>query len=397
MKRILFVDDETRLLEALKRTLRPLHDECDLRFVTSGLEALQMLDREPFDMLITDIRMPGMDGSELLAAVREQHPEVTRIILSGTTDLDLTVQTAVTAHQYLSKPCDSETLRATIRRALAQRHLVAAPLQRALSQITALPSVPVLYFQLMQEIGSPDASIERLAQIVAQDPAMSAKMMQLVNSAFFGYRRHIETPAEAAVYLGPETMSKLALSASVFSEFTPSSLPNFDIDTFWRHSLSTSALAGRIAAAESATPGVVAEARVAGLLHDIGKLVFALSWPQEYGKVLARLQGELIGEVEAERQAFGADHAEAGGHLLWLWGLPDSIVGAVACHHSPAACSDQPAIALTAVHVANILNAGSAATADDGSCGLDLEYLNGAGLAARIPKWRGMLEPPAAP
>jgi putative nucleotidyltransferase with HDIG domain len=393
MKRILFVDDEPRLLDALRRMLRPLHNEWDMRFVTSGPEALERLAAEPFEIVITDLRMPGMDGSELLAAIRDRCPDTTRIILSGTTDMDVTMQSVAMAHQFLAKPCEPQTLRNTIRRAFALSHLIAAPLQRAISRISVLPSVPTLSQQVMLELRSEDPSIQRVARIVEQDPAMTAKMLQLVNSAFFGFRRHIRTSAEAVVYLGVETMSMLAFSAEMFYEFAPAGLRHFCIETFWRHSLATSALAWKVAVSEGGSLHVAEVALLAGLLHDVGKLVFATAFSQEYDDVLARTEEQGIGELEGERQAFGATHAEAGAYLLWLWGLPDSIVEAVAFHHAPSVCPGGNPVPLTAVHVANVLAGERAGAACGGAppC-LDLGYLERAGRSERVSAWRSMLQ-----
>jgi len=119
MTRIIFVDDEPRVLDGIRRFLYPMRREWDMSFACSGPQALEIMAHDPFDVIVTDVRMPGMDGTELLARVRDLHPGVVRIVLSGHSDRDLTLKAAVSAHKYLSKPCDAQSLKVTIAGAVA--------------------------------------------------------------------------------------------------------------------------------------------------------------------------------------------------------------------------------------------------------------------------------------
>jgi len=218
-KRVLFVDDEPRILDGLKRMLRHMRDEWEMSFVESGEAALKVLESARFDVVVSDMRMPGMDGAELLTRVMERYPQIVRIVLSGHADKEMILKTVRPAHQYLSKPCDPEKLRSTVARASALRGLLADELLKQLvSQMSTLPSAPSLYNEVMNELRSGEGSVQRVGEIVSKDVGMTAKILQVVNSAFFGVPRHVESPAQAVSLLGLETIKALALSAQVFSQ-----------------------------------------------------------------------------------------------------------------------------------------------------------------------------------
>lgn len=389
MKRILFVDDETKVLEGLRRMLSPLRREWDMHFATSGAEALELMAGAPFDVIVTDMRMPGMDGGELLGEVIKRHPEAVRLVLSGHSDGALTLKSAMTAHQHLSKPCDADTLKSAVTRAFRIRGLLEdASLLRLVSRLTTLPSIPSVYRELSQALQNPTTSPNDVAAIIKKDTAMSAKMLQLVNSAFFGLRQRITTPDQAVLYLGLDTVKALALSARVFAQFDTSRVPSFSIEALSNHSLATGLLAQRIVEAEN-QPSVASDAFLAGLLHDIGKLILVATLSEQYEMVLRLCQEDQIAECKAEREVFEVTHAEVGGYLLWLWGFDESIVEAVAFHHEPSRSSHSGLSALTAVHAANALEGERHGPCSDTT--LDLDYLARLNLESRPPMWRAML------
>ncbi|MBZ5580545.1 MAG: response regulator, partial [Acidobacteriia bacterium] len=202
MKRVLFVDDEPKVLSGLQRMLYALQNEWHMEFVASGAEALQRLSESEFDVLVTDIRMPVMSGIELLMEVVERYPQIIRLVLSGTVDTDLTLRSAALAHQYLVKPCDAAILRAKVDHALNLRVVLADPgLKQLISRLPSLPSVPAIYARLLEALRSPDVSTKDIGAIIEQDMGMTAKILQLVNSAFLGITRRITTPGEAVAYL----------------------------------------------------------------------------------------------------------------------------------------------------------------------------------------------------
>lgn len=385
----MFVDDDPRILDGLRRLFHPLRAEWQTSFATGGLQALDLMLQDAIDVVVTDVRMPGMDGTELLAHVRERHPHVIRIILSGQSDRDLTLKSASAAHQYLSKPCDADTLLLTIARGSALKSVLSDPsLEALVASVKSLPSVPALYTKLLMQLESPDGCVDDIANIVASDTAMTAKILQLANSAFFGIRRRLATPKDAVLYLGFDTVKGLALSVKVFSGFAARGCPRFSVSRLSQHSILTGTLARKLAKAIDLPDQGVDDSFMAGLLHDVGKLLLVDALPKKYDQALRMAETEGAPCWEAERAVFGTSHAEVGTYLLWLWGLPDPVVEAIAYHHTPGQCPAQQASPLTAVYVANILahsrgeERGPAESPD-----FDHSYLKRLGLPANLREW----------
>lgn len=395
MRRVLFVDDEPRILEGLQRMLRSMRDEWEMEFAIGGPAALELLDTRPFDVIVTDMRMPVMDGAQLLAQVRGSHPQIVRIVLSGHSDQEMILSSVGPAHQYLSKPCDPELLKETVSRACTLRDLLTnEKLTLLVSQMQSLPSLPSLYMEVMKQLELPDPSIKKIGAIVSKDPGMTAKILQMVNSAFFGLRRHISNPADAVGLLGLDIVKALVLSVHVFSQFSPTRIPGFSLEDLWEHNMAVATLAKQIARAEKQPPQVVDDSFTAGLLHECGKLVLAARLPTEYGEMLTLAGTEQLPMAEAERRVFGATYQEVGAYLLGLWGLPDSIVEAVAFHQSPSQSPRNAFSPLTAVHVADFLsgesNRASARNAENVE--VDLVYLARLGLKDRMDSWKALRE-----
>jgi len=389
-KRILFVDDEVNVLQGLRRMLNAMRHEWDMVFVESGQEALALLAQAPCDVIVSDMRMPGMDGTQLLTQVMKRFPLTVRIILSGYADSSIILKAVGPVHQYLAKPCDAATLQVTVARACALRSLLADPaLQGLIAGMQTLPSLPTLYLEVLEAVQDPHGSLERVGDIMSRDISMTAKMLQLVNSAFFGLRRHVASPGEAVKLLGLDTIKALVLSVQIFSHFDHQQKGAFALDVLWQHSLATGTCAKRIAQEEQQDRHVVDHAFMAGLLHDIGKLVLAANLPDRYSAALVQAQAQGTAVWEAERALLGTTHAEVGAYLLGLWGLPDAIVEALAFHHCPSACPEQRFSPLTAVHIANALVHTEDSTEAGGMpATLDSAYVAQLGLSERLSTWR---------
>jgi len=381
MKRILFVDDEPRVLDGLKRMLYPIRTKWEMVFATSGKQALELLADSEFHLLITDMNMAGMTGIDLLHEIVERHPQVIRIVLSGTADEESTLRSATLAHQYLVKPCDTETLRGTIERAFSFRAMLDQPaLRQLVSRINRLPSVPSSYGKLMRALRNSDVSLKDIGKIVASDVAMTAKILQLVNSSFFGLRRHIGNSTEAVIYLGLETVKALTLTVAAFSQFETDG--NFRVEELRIHSVQVGMLAKRLGAAVALPKGVIDDCFTGGLLHDVGKLLLSANYPEEYAQALLLSRQQQLSEIDAERQVLGASHAEVGGYLLWLWGLPDAVVEAVLGHHGSDGAPEAPGDLTTIVQFANSLV--NKVPDDD----LDIEAFRRAGFIDDLKRWQ---------
>ncbi len=353
MKRILFVDDEPRVLEGLKRLLRPQRHEWEMAFAEGGEAALALLARDPFDVVVTDMRMPGMDGADLLEKVRELYPHMGRIVLSGHIEVQFALRTVRLAHQFLLKPCDAAALRAAIGRVCnLEGTLPNESLARAIGGMGELPSSPRLYCSLTQALVNPDCSLDQIGSIIEKDVAISAKVLQLVNSALFGLSRDISSVRDGVSYLGFNTLQNLVVTVEALRAFPISRrLSGFSIDVFEKHAETTA----RVTRSFSLPKEAAEVALAGGLLHDVGKLVLAACLPEQLEEALrvAEERKKPLHEVEAE--LYGVTHADIGAYLLGLWGLPKQITHAVAYHHSPLSLPDQGLSASAVVYLSNIL------------------------------------------
>ncbi len=387
-RRILFVDDEKLLLKGLQRMLRSMRHEWEMRFATDGRAALDLISKEPFDAVITDMQMPGMSGIQLLEKVMQDHPDIVRIILSGQLDQEMILKTVRSAHQHLSKPCDADLLKSTLTQAFALRDLLAdEKIQKLVSRIESLPSLPSLYIEIMQELQSANTSFKKVGEIIAEDVGMTAKILQMVNSAFFGLGRQISNPRDAVSYLGFETIKSLVLSAKIFSQFDQKKQPGFSLVGLWNHSMLTGTFARIVAEMEGQTKEVIDDAYMVGLLHDLGKLVLAHNLSDSYQKVLDVALKENRALWEVESQMLGATHAEIAAYLMGLWGIKFPVVEAIAFHHTPGKINARMGI-LTIVHSANALahEVGSPQTPDPTR--LDDSYLEDKEIMQRFPAWQ---------
>ena len=390
MLRVLFVDDDSRALAELKRSTEQMAGEWEMVFVESGAKGLLAMLNAPFDVVVTDFVMPGMDGGELLTHVMAKYSQTVRILLSETGEEGSEMQVVGSAHQYLCKPCEPATLRDTVVRAFVLRNIIADDrLKKIVSQIQTLPTVPTLYLEMLKELRNDDPSVVRLGHLISQDLGMCTKMLQLVNSAFFGLSQNISNPGEAILYLGVNTVKNVVLSLQVFSGFE-SKVKNYPFERLWSHCWATGVLAKGLAEAEDLGAQAADHAFIAGLLHDVGKLILASSLPDRYHAIVeAHLQqGRPLWEVEEEM--IGSSHAEVGGYLLGLWGLPTPVVEAVALHHRPMASSGHEFSLVTALHLASVLEHEKSRKIGDQApvSQLDLNYLTEIGLHERIDFWR---------
>jgi putative nucleotidyltransferase with HDIG domain len=384
--RILFVDDELRVLEGFEDLLLRYARKWDMVFATSGESALAHMRQIPFDVIVADMRMPGMDGSTLLRILRDEYPDTIRIVLSGQSEMQGILPALRALHQFLYKPCDPKVLEGTIEKACALRASVAnVPIRRAVGALDGLPTLASTYEDLQRALADHHPAAGSIARIIERDMGMSAKILQLVNSAFFGLGRRITRIEDAVAYLGIEMMEQL-VGANVFR---PQLRREGDyLEAFHRHSLLTAGIAAAIMADDRR---LAADAWAAGLLHDIGKVVLASALPEYYATATrtSKCTGRPLHDVEQE--LYGTTHALAGAYLLGIWGLPEQIVEAVANHHAPECDQGGELDVATAVCMANAL-AHECCGDDDAEphAGLNRDHIAWLGLEHRVQDWRGV-------
>lgn len=376
MKRILFVDDEAELLNGLRARLYRQRGKWDMQFVSSGAAAIALMEQQRADVIVSDVRMPGMSGAELLGIVKTRWPATIRIVVSGYSDAAQALQLVATAHQYASKPCDAQQLENIVERCLQLDRLLRNERLRAVvGRIGALPAMPRTYQRLQAVLASPAASALEVARVVESDALIAAKVLQVANSAFFRLAKPMTRIKEAVAYLGTACVRNLVMSAEIFSQWQQSpAVPGFEPQRLQAHAQATAAACVALA---HGTP-LAEDALLAGLLHDIGFLVLLQECPRELAETAALARDEKISWSEAELQVIGASHGEIGAYLLGLWGLPYPLIEAVAFHHSAHAVPQQGFDLLAVLTVAHSLLAASAENAlqigDEMPPGVDQAY-----------------------
>lgn len=394
-KRLLFVDDDAMVLNGLRRSLHGMRGVWEMRFVDSAAAALQALEAEHYDAIVSDMRMPLMDGAELLDQVKQRYPDMVRMILSGQSSREALYRSISPAHQFLSKPCDPRELSSRLCQAFAMRDLLSnQSLKTVISRLRSIPSLPTLYEEITAALHSENPSFAKIAQIVSKDVGMAAKILQLANSAFLGTSGRVSSLSQALTLIGTDTVRTLVLSVHVFSQFHGNARVEASLPILWDHSVAVSSLAQRIASAENCAKAVVEESMTAGLLHDIGKVVLLAELPGEY---LDMLEDTTRASKDREREHLGCTHAEVGAYLMSIWGLPFSLVHAVAYHHQPAKTSETNFSSLTAVHAADAIVGAADVHSLNHDGELDLEYLDRLGLRTKVDTWRSFCELPQTP
>jgi len=382
LSEILFVDDEPDILAGLRNALRRHRARWNMRFALGGEAGLRELEAAPCDVIVTDMRMPGMDGLTLLGQVRQGHPQAARLVLSGHAELDAVVRASSVAHQYLLKPCDADTLCAAIDRALAIQALLANDqLRRVVGGLGTLPAAPAVYAALTAALADPDVDIRELAAIVTRDMGLAARMLHLVNSAYCGLAQRISSIETAITILGLNMVRHLDLTVEVFRSFGGSGGAEFD--ALERHASLTARIARKLAP-DRRTADV---AFAAGLLHDAGKLVLMRRASGAYRAAVELAARSGTSLFEAERASLGATHAEIGAYLLGLWDLPHAIIEPVAYHHTLERIGPGGYDTTAAVALADLLAREVTPDAPQGRQG-DAEVLGKLSALGDVARWR---------
>ncbi|MGB5756400.1 MAG: HDOD domain-containing protein [Acidimicrobiales bacterium] len=349
---VLFVDDEEGVLAGLRSSLRRLRRTYRFHFADGAELALAILEREPIDLIVTDMRMPGVNGVELLKKVKAHHPQVIRYVLSGEAEQELVIQALPVAHRWLTKPCDRETMTEALAEAVRFRTLFSDPtIKAAVSGADALPTPPALHVEITELLADSEVSIADVADLIRGDPAISAKLLQWANSAFSGGQGCHDLHT-AIVRIGLSAVSQMALLAGVFEALDPpDSIPGFDAELLRHHVGLISELS-----AELVDPEAVTTARLGGLFSEVGLLFEATYLPQRLAEAHDLAVATDVTLLEAEARLFGVTYPELGGHLLSVWGLPTDVVVATAgSHDRPLPCGTAPLRPAEAVRAARLV------------------------------------------
>jgi putative nucleotidyltransferase with HDIG domain len=422
MKKILFIDSDKNEIDKLKKQLHSMRVVWDMDFIENGQDALALMESTSYDVAVSEMNMPEMNGIEFFDRIQQRYPTTGRIMYSDNSDIKMTRDSIRCTHQFLLKPCPPETIKCAIQRTCKLQDLTKnEKVKQVIAGIRNLPSLPKLYNTITKEMQSPEPSLAKVGALIAQDISLSAKILQLVNSAYFRLPQRIIDPEQATIYLGSEVVKAVVLTNHIFSSFTKEAERlGVNITEMWDHSMLVGTVSGDIARSEEAEKEEIEDAIIAGVLHDIGKLIL-LKVPEKYKEILSFVEFTGSDFVDAEYAVMKTSHAELGAYLLGLWGIPDSVVEIVAFHHEPSALIEnvlasacdssvktknittptggvvksksvnkyiKELTALAAVHAANALvkrNNGSAGTSTFPD--IDMLYLKTLNLEDRLPTW----------
>lgn len=385
---ILLVDDDVNVTSAIRRTVRKGNEAWKLVSFNSTDATLEYMAQNPVHLLLSDIRMPGKNGFHLLKTVAREYPSTVRIIFSGHYEEENVMDSVCFAHQFLAKPVNANTLREEIDFiCYLQELLHNQSLEQEIGGLMTLQTAPDNFMELLRVLQSPEPSIKRIAVLINKDLALTARIMQVVNSAFFGLPHRASNSEQAVMMLGVDNLRNLLLSVKIFQLFEGGSVPAKLVERLWLHSSKVAGIARAIATYEDFPDKKVDECMLAAMLHDIGKMVL-LKLPAYRAELARQLQKTDAKELNMERMLVGTTHAEAGGYLIGIWGLERAVVDAVIHHHCPSRSRGKNAISpLTMVHVANYLVNKSLPPSIHATTELDLEYLQNLGLENHVTEW----------
>lgn len=393
-KHILFVDDDPLLLEFYTAMMQKQAGAWETVSTENGAQALEILAATKFDVVVSDMRMPGMDGIEFMREVRRLHPQISRIIISGLGDQEEIARGLETTHQFLTKPIRSGELFATLSRiGKLDAYLLDEKLKSVIGRLSSLPSFPSIYLQITQELNTEDPSIEAIADIAIQDPGLTAKMLQVANSAAFGLAHQVSSPFDAVQFIGLNAVRSIALSAHVFSDFEQVEIKKFSAGRVWTDALRCARITRQIMRIEKIDEAETEDACTAAMLRNMGMLMLAKNLPEQFSQIITLAERENLTLPEAGQKILGASHAGVAAYLFGLWGLATPMVEAVAFHLQPAESETRTFSPLAAVHIAHAL---AAELWPDKNAGkpmeLDHDYLTAIGVDRQLDRWRAEVE-----
>jgi putative nucleotidyltransferase with HDIG domain len=394
--RIVFIDDDKNVLEGLNRMLSPLLAVLQMEFYDSAVEGLAKVKDSPCDLVVCDLQMPGLNGIQVLEQIRASSPGTIRFILTGMIDHPLHHAALRLAHQVISKPCRPELFRELIQRSLRLKHrLDQSELAAVLPRLQALPSLPGVYQQVIDHLSSPTASCRGLSRLISEDVGMSARIMQLANSAYYGRPGKVHNLLQAIVYLGMKTVEAMVLKEGIFSTIDPALAERFSMAELENHCLRVGMLSKRIATDLGLPAEMLEQSSMAGILHDTGKIIMIAEFTDSYQKAIVQSRRQKTDLSSAEKQISGFTHAELGATLLNLWSMPADIIETTAFHHSPwllAGPEDTAGRSLSladVVYLADCIDHQFCSGWCDGcTCSVNESYLEEYGLTDQYRLWQ---------
>ena len=343
----------------------------------------------------------------MLNRVRQKFPDTVRFLLAEEADRERVMKDGLGTQQFLTKPCELSLIKSALENAVARETWIADDaLRELISRMRSLPTIPSIYLEVRAELKAPHASADSVGAIIAKDMAMTTKLLQVCNSSYFGLPRKITDAGEAVGLLGFDAVNSIVVAVKMLGYYDRIKPAYYSVDRLWRHSLAVAQHARNLALRHSGDRAMAETAYTAGLMHDLGKIVLACNFCQQYEQAqkAARQQARLLWSVEKE--TFGASHADIGAYLLGLWGLPPAVIEGAALHHQPLRSASGEFTVLTAVHAANAFEHELTPPEDGYAVSqVDTIYLARINCLTPLDAWRDFVtgkettpaEPPPAP
>jgi HD-like signal output (HDOD) protein len=359
---------------------------------------LAQLEQRSFDALLVDFNLSSPDASQLLNQALQKRPETIRFLLAYEADLALVAAYVSGPHEILPKPVEPASLKSRIESGVA-------PNDSNCNQVgsdsgagaSASPAVPAVYAEVLKALDLPDAAKSQVGEVIAGDAALTSEVLRLTESAYLGLPRNVTDPVEAVELLGLETVKALVMALRFLAEHSQLNPGYLSLEKLWQHSTHVAQLARDLVLFETKDRVLAAEALVAGLFHDLGKVVLASNFDDLYGRVHSLARKQPVPLWDIEKEMFGASHGEIGACLVGMWNMPGSVVQAAAFHHDPPLGEHQNLTPLAAVHIANVLDH-EFRPSDEVRVApaINTAFLNEIGLLQRLPVWRAVLAKPRA-
>ena len=363
-----------------------------MEFSPDGSHAFELLseDGKVFDAAVVDIALADMRGQQVLDWIRRRAPRALRYVYAPVQNDAARMKYVGPGNHVLAKPATDALFAQILQRGFAFSELLPEEsIHALLSDIHSLPSPPGVYQKVVKELQSEECSVQTVGELIGQDPSMTARLLQLANSAAYGLHAPVVEAAGAVMQLGVETTKAVILMAHTIAHFEHLKEAQFNLEALWQHSQHTSRCARAIARAERVPESQASAACTAALLHDLGKLVMAANLPRQFNLAARIARRHQIPLWDVESDVMGASHAEIGAALLSLWGLPAEIVEAVALHHTPGKQNQPHFGPLAIVHVANAIARESRIDGEGfRHSAVDEEYLNSIEIVGQLEHWR---------
>mgnify|MGYP001100240485 CR=1 FL=1 len=332
MKKILIVDDEVQILKSLARLF--VDTDYAVVIADSGSLGLEKLEEDEFDLVISDMRMPKMDGYTFLSQVKAKYPKVLRIILSGYADEKIVFKALQNniAKLYLYKPWNNETFLSMIKQLFeTEALLLEKNLLEVFNNSGELPSLRVSYMKIINLIEN-DADFPEITKEIERDISIASKLLHIVNSAFYGLRTG--SVKQACVFIGVKNIRSLVLSTSIIDSFGEDKRIEPHITKEWNFAFLTNRILTCIYE-RILGKKIPDEANSAGLLHNIGTVFMLSQFKEEYLALMMDSLTDGRDLEEIERQKYNVSHQEIGAYLLSWWELPYPIIEGALYHHNP--------------------------------------------------------------